>query len=141
MPVNLPALTPDQEEVVEEAFGKPPAEILAKNVTVTDILTLKGRAFLNDTVITRYLEMIQARAEGAIYCFSTFFYTLLEEYGHSGVSRWTKNTDIFSYSMVMVPVHVPGKVGHWCLAVVDMEAKKIMSFDSLGGNHKVSLAK
>ena len=61
-PAVVPALTPAQEEVVVEVFGKPPEDNLAKNVTVKDIMTLKPRGLLNDSVINGNLEMIMARA-------------------------------------------------------------------------------
>ena len=54
--------------------------------------------------------------------------------GYAAVRRWTKKVDLFSYSLVLVPVHLGM---HWCLAAVDMDAKSITYFDSMGGNNKV----
>ena len=58
------------------------------------------------------------------------------EAGYSAVRRWTKKVDLFSYSLVLVPVHLGM---HWCLAAVDMDAKSITYFDSMGGNNKVCM--
>ena len=69
-----------------------------------------------------------------VYAFSTFFYPRLMDAGYSAVRRWTKKVDLFSYSLVLVPVHLGM---HWCLAAVDMDAKSITYFDSMGGNNKV----
>ena len=41
--------------------------------------------------------------------------------------------DLFSYRRVFVPVHVHGN--HWCLGCVDMEARRIEYYDSLGGSN------
>ena len=64
------------------------------------------------------------RSEGAnfrsVYAFSTFFFSRLMDAGYSAVRRWTKKVDLFSYSLVLVPVHLGM---HWCLAAVDMDAK------------------
>ena len=69
-----------------------------------------------------------------VYAFSTFFYPRLMDAGYAAVRRWTKKVDLFSYSLVLVPVHLGM---HWCLAAVDMDAKSITYFDSMGGNNKV----
>ena len=118
-------------------FGKPHEDILAKSVTVKDILTLKDNDLLNDSVINHYLEMIKERAEGdkkryrSVYSFSSHLYPTLKDKGYSGVWRWTRKVDLFSFSLVLVPVHLPGGAGHWCLAVIDMEAKTIQYYDSI----------
>ena len=68
----------------------------------------------------------------SIYAFSTFFYPKLKEGGHHCVRRWTKKTDIFSHSLILVPVFL--RI-HWCLASIDMEKKTITYHDSMGGNN------
>ena len=51
---------------------------------------------------------------------------------HQTKRRWTKKTDIFSYSLILVPVFL--RI-HWCLASIDMEKKTITYHDSMGGNN------
>ena len=68
----------------------------------------------------------------SVHAFTTFFYPKLKETGHSSVKRWTKKVDIFSYSLLLVPVHLGM---HWCLAVIDMKNKTITYYDSMGGNN------
>ena len=46
--------------------------------------------------------------------------------------------DLFSYSLVLVPVHLGM---HWCLATIDMDTQSIVYYDSMGGNNKVSVIK
>ena len=77
----------------------------------------------------------------SVYSFPSQFYLKVKDKGRSAVWRWTKNVDIFGYSLLLVPVHLPGGDGHWCLATVDMEAKTIQYFDSLGGNNQAALEK
>ena len=41
--------------------------------------------------------------------------------------------DLFSYRRVFVPVHVHGN--HWCLGCLNVEARRIEYYDSLGGSN------
>jgi len=107
-------------------------------ITGNDIETLKGLNWLNDEVINFYMQMIvQRSSEGnkkfpLVYAFSTFFYPKLMDSGHSGVKRWTKKVDLFSHSLILIPVHLGM---HWCLAVIDLEKKAISYYDSMGGRN------
>ena len=47
---------------------------------------------------------------------NTYFYTKLLSGGYSSVRNWTKNVDIFSYGLLLVPIHLDL---HWALVVVD----------------------
>lgn len=53
--------------------------------------------------------------------------------GHSGVRRWTRKIDIFSYDIIPVPVHVGGV--HWCMSIINMREKSIKYYDSMGKFH------
>ena len=85
--------------------------------------------------------MIVARSEGskmkfrAVYAFSTFFYPRLMDIGFNEVKRWTKKVDLFSLSLILIPVHLGM---HWCLATIDMDAKAIIYYNSMGGNNEAS---
>lgn len=75
-------------------------------------------------VINFYLSLIMERstdkaAELKVYSFSTFFFPKLRGGGgclggHAQVKRWTKAVDLFSYDLVLVPLHLGV---HWALAV------------------------
>ena len=67
-----------------------------------------------------------------IYAFSSFFLPKLLTTGHKGVKRWTKNIDIFSMDLILVPVHLEK---HWCMAIIDMRANEIRYYDSLGATN------
>lgn len=49
------------------------------------------------------------------------------------VRRWTKKVDLFSYDLILIPVHLGM---HWCLAVIDIENKGVFYYDSMGGNNR-----
>lgn len=80
------------------------------SITVKDINTLKGLNWLNDEIINFYMAMIVERASGdqgqfpSVHAFNTHFYQRLMKKGYTAVKRWTKNVDIFSFSLVIVPV-------------------------------------
>lgn len=60
----------------------------------------------------------------------TFFIPKLLELGHAGVQRWTRKVDIFSYDIIVIPVHVGGV--HWCMAIIYVNDHHIKYFDSMG---------
>ena len=47
---------------------------------------------------------------------NTYFYTKLNAGGYAAVKNWTKNVDIFSYSLLLIPLHLDL---HWALVIVD----------------------
>jgi len=138
-PVELSPITPEMEEVIRRALasrGNVLVEAYNIPITVRDLNTLQGLNWLNDEVINFYLQMIVKRSEGEgqpkVWAFSTFFYPKLVDGSHATVKRWTKKVDLFSCSLVLVPVHLGM---HWCLAVIDVEHKAIQYYDSMGGNN------
>uniref|UniRef100_A0A1I7Y033 ULP_PROTEASE domain-containing protein n=1 Tax=Steinernema glaseri TaxID=37863 RepID=A0A1I7Y033_9BILA len=123
------------------------SEVFAKgfgaDITRKDLMTLKGLDWLNDEVINFYMNLICERstAEGdmpKVYAFNTFFYPNLTTKGFASVRRWTRKLDIFSYNVILVPVHLGA---HWCLAVIDMDRKTIDYYDSMLGNNNNGLEK
>lgn len=48
------------------------------------------------------------------YMFNSFFFETLLKRGYAGVKRWTRKVDIFSYDIILVPIHL---TVHWCMAV------------------------
>lgn len=74
-----------------------------------------------------------------VYAMNTFFIPRILQSGHSGVKRWTRKVDIFSYDVIPVPVHVGGV--HWCMAIIHLKNKTIKYYDSMGTpNNKVLIA-
>jgi len=136
-------LTDEMEDEVEAAtHPHPPMEVLASafklDIHRKDIKTLVGLEWLNDEIINFYLNMLVDRSEkseGAlpkVYTFNTFFYPTLIKDGYARLKRWTRKVDLFSYDIVLVPVHLQM---HWCLAVIDMTEQKVDYYDSMGGQN------
>lgn len=135
-------LTPAQEQQVETILSGPPSEVLVGRfglkVTRSDLRTLAGANWLNDTIINFYVNLLAERSEHEgeshgypkVYAMNTFFVPRLLQGGHAGVSRWTRKVDIFSKDVILVPVHV-GDV-HWAMAVVDWKNCTLRYYDSLG---------
>ena len=142
-PTELPSITPKMNTIIEKSLKKKEKTqiINAHKITIRgmDIQTLTDLTWLNDEVINFYLQMIVVRSQGdkkkfrSVYAFSTFFYPRLLEVGWSGTQRWTKKVDLFSYSLILIPVHLGT---HWCLATIDIEAKTFGYYDSMNGSAK-----
>eukprot|EP00092_Neocalanus_flemingeri_P025291 GFUD01027423.1.p1 GENE.GFUD01027423.1~~GFUD01027423.1.p1 ORF type:complete len:678 (+),score=252.81 GFUD01027423.1:55-2088(+) len=140
-PTEMPELTEEMVAVIRRA-ERSRGEVLVNahkiQITVNDIGTLRGLNWLNDEIINFYMQMIVTRSVTvtgqfcSVYAFTTFFYPKLKEGGHATVKRWTKKVDIFSHSLILVPVHLGM---HWCLATIDMTSKVITYYDSMGGNN------
>ena len=69
-----------------------------------------------------------AEANTDVYVYSTFFYPKLVRFGSQAVCRWTKETDLFSKRLLLVPVHLGA---HWCLASISTADLQIVYYDSL----------
>lgn len=123
-------LSPEEEKILKNVFGDgPPMEkfssLKAEGLEMKrkDLRTLKGLEWLNDEVINFYLQLIRIRSIDEnyprplpkVYAFNTFFYTKLTTEGYTQqLKRWTRKVDIFSYHLLLIPVHLGV---HWCLAV------------------------
>uniref|UniRef100_A0A915PK57 Ubiquitin-like protease family profile domain-containing protein n=1 Tax=Setaria digitata TaxID=48799 RepID=A0A915PK57_9BILA len=136
---EFPELDDEAVLLVERAWDRklPLDEKLSGEITRKDLLTLKGLDWLNDEVINFYMNLICERAKNdenlpRVYAFSSFFYSTLSGKGYTSVRRWTRKIDIFSYEMLLVPVHLGA---HWCLAVIDFKNRIIDYYDSMGGSN------
>lgn len=136
---EFPPLTDYQLKLVRHGLYGSPGEVIANkfNMSITrqDLNTLDGLNWLNDEVINFYMELIKARSSEVdylpkVHVMNTFFVGKLLQQGHSGVRRWTRKIDIFSYDIIPVPVHV-GNV-HWCMSVINIKEKTIKYYDSMG---------
>jgi len=144
-PTDLPEMTDEMLAVIgraERSRGEVLVDAHKIQITVKDIGTLRGLNWLNDEIINFYLQMIVSRSVAnpskfqPIYACTTFFYPKLKDGGHASVKRWTKKVDIFSHSLILVPVHLGM---HWCLATIDIKKKAITYYDSMGGNNTACL--
>ncbi|CAG9566448.1 unnamed protein product [Danaus chrysippus] len=145
--VELPALTPEQEKLVNRALGPgPPGQLLVEKFNLRihrrDLQTLAGLNWLNDEVINFYMNLLMQRSEERkelprVYATNTFFYPKLMQSGQAGLRRWTRKVDIFAHDLMVVPVHLGV---HWCLSLIDFREKKISYLDSMGARNEPCLA-
>lgn len=72
-----------------------------------------------------------------IYAFSCYFFNLLSVngYDYQRVRKWPRRAgvDVFLLDKVILPLNVNNT--HWILAVVNLKARQLEYFDSLGGRH------
>lgn len=121
-----------------------PQEIVVKHHNIEikkrDLYTLTANRWINDQIIEVYFAMIAKRSTfqlsvskpfPRIYSMSTyFFYNLTKRgKGYSAVRKWTKNVDIFSYDLLLIPIHMNR---HWSLATIDFRVPGVFHYDSLG---------
>lgn len=69
--------------------------------------------------------------KGNCYCFSTFFFTKLNEkliYNYNNVKSYVKNVNIFDFNQVLIPVNLFNN--HWVLCIIDFICQEINYFDS-----------
>ncbi|KAL7673919.1 hypothetical protein ACOME3_000197 [Neoechinorhynchus agilis] len=114
----------NSDEIVIQKFNIP--------IRKKDLKTLKPGGWLNDEI--KQGECLSAMGFGekrqipSLYAFSTFFYPRLTSAGYDGVKRWTRRIDVFSYKLIIFPIHLPA---HWTLAVADLTRKQLKYYDSL----------
>ncbi|ORZ00711.1 hypothetical protein BCR43DRAFT_434015 [Syncephalastrum racemosum] len=111
-------------------------------VEYKDIHKLAPDTWLNDEIINFYMQLIADRADAnvgrlpSVHCYSTFFCSTLRDSGYAKVRRWTKRVDVFAKDLLFIPINYSY---HWTLGVVDVQAKTIRVYDSLGGSHGLTL--
>lgn len=88
--------------------------------------------WLNDQIINFYFEMIKERDLNNIYCFNTHF--IIELSSSSTISRWTRNVDLFSKRLILIPININNL--HWTLVSVDIHQNSINYYDSLNGKNQ-----
>ncbi|XP_077955264.1 sentrin-specific protease 5 isoform X3 [Gasterosteus aculeatus] len=115
----------------EEVSHRFQRQVVYKKHTLTldDLSTLADQNWLNDQVINMYGELILESSHHQVHFLNSFFHRQLMTKGYDGVKRWTKQVDLFSKSLLLVPIHLEV---HWCLVTADIEKKKICLYDSQG---------
>ncbi|TWW72816.1 Sentrin-specific protease 5 [Takifugu flavidus] len=109
----------------------PSFQVVYKKHTLTldDLCTLADQNWLNDQVMNMYGELMMDSANHEVHFLNSFFHRQLMTKGYDGVKRWTKQVDLFSKSLLLVPVHLEV---HWCLVAADNIRKRICLYDSQG---------
>ncbi|PAV67979.1 hypothetical protein WR25_23347 [Diploscapter pachys] len=144
---EFPALPPEAVELCKAAWARslPHDEVFSEAFSIRvarkDLLTLRGAEWLNDEIINFYLNLVVDRAEKdasfpKTYMFNSFFFETLLKRGYAGVKRWTRKVDIFSYDIILVPIHL---TVHWCMAIIDLGEKRIEYYDSLCGDDRIGI--
>lgn len=116
-----------------------PQHIVARNlgytVTCADLRTVVGTNWLNDVVIDLYLSLVAQQAvpssgeRSLVHVFTTHFYNVLHNRGYEAVRRWTESVDLFSFDLVLVPIH---DSDHWSLVALRMAEQSFEFYDSMG---------
>ncbi|XP_040271300.1 sentrin-specific protease 3 [Bufo bufo] len=131
--------TPSRKAVVQhviQSYQRLPGNNLVRSFRVTykrhvlsmdDLGTLYGQNWLNDQVMNMYGDLVMDAVPEKVHFFNSFFYDKLRTKGYDGVKRWTKNVDIFSKQLLLVPIHLEV---HWSLVCVDVTKRTITYFDS-----------
>lgn len=113
------------------SIAKPSLSIVIEdyNFTAKDIKILLGRDWLNDKIINIYFALLSKKFT-KVYAFTSYFYYFLNKKGYQEVAKWTKNTNLFAYDVILIPVHLEN---HWILVVINIKDKSVEYYDSLGG--------
>lgn len=98
-------------------------------VSVEDRDRLREGEFLNDNLIEFYMRFLQEHLERTnkpaaqrVYFFNSYFFDTLTKtpkgergINYSGVEKWTRSVDLFSYDYVVVPIN---QAAHWYVAII-----------------------
>ncbi|KAM9312984.1 sentrin-specific protease 3 [Gastrophryne carolinensis] len=134
-PFNIPARRTAIQHVVQ-SYQRLPGNTMLRSFRVTykrhvltmdDLSTLYGQNWLNDQVMNMYGDMVMDAVPEKVHFFNSFFYDKLRTKGYDGVKRWTKNVDIFSKQLLLIPIHLEV---HWSLVCVDVSRRTVTYFDS-----------
>lgn len=140
---EFPELTNEHNQLIDNALTiSPQDEVLVNQFSISicrkDIQTLRGLNWLNDEIINFYMSLLcerskdQTRSLPKVHAMTTFFYPKLLKDGYGMLRRWTRKIDIFSYDLVLVPLHLGL---HWTLAVIDFNCREVRYYDSMNGNN------
>lgn len=111
---------------------------------------LKPLVHLNDEIMNCYLSLVAERSKHRrssdrplpfVRSFSSFLYKRMltdGEYVFHNVRRWTRLFDIFNYDLALIPINYTDL--HWVLVVINLKAKRIEYYDSLGWCGRVVLS-
>lgn len=115
----------DKTETLTTKFGI--------NVNRENILTLKGKNWLDDKVVNFYMGLINQQNQHdeklpRSHCFDTFFYIALQIGGYERAKAYVRKLDIFEKDFLIFPIF---QEAHWRLVSVDIKNQIITYYDSL----------
>lgn len=113
-----------RKPLVYPRAGKRKAEVSGE-----DRDRLREDEFLNDNLIGFYIRFLQDHLERTnhaaaqrVYFFNSYFFDTLTNMprseraiNYSGVEKWTRNVDLFSYDYIVVPIN---ENAHWYVAII-----------------------
>ena len=127
-------------------------------LTVSDFRLFDNEKWLNDAIMNSFVALINRRSalvasarslglRAALdtprtFMFNTHFFSRLRErvdcYDYSGVKRWgyKNGLDLSAVDRILIPVNLHL---HWVLALVDVEQRRFVFYDSLCGGAAVVL--
>jgi hypothetical protein len=163
---SISYFTEAQEKTIKEALYSDgdPKEVIrsygADTIQRASLETLRPGVWMNDEVISYYFKMLarsdrrkkkDMQASERCHFFNSFFMTKLLNEGHydpaidgmydySKVRAWSKKVpggNIFSLGKIIIPINV-GRI-HWRCAVIYMQEKQIVMYDSGGSGDDLLL--
>ena len=147
-PSRQPEISTEMHEEIVAALRE--TKLVVKsfkiNITYSDLDGLNGENWINDNIIEFYMKLIADRSVQQeyrsynfprVYSMSTYFFQNLMCRGPDALGRWTKKEDIFTYDIILIPIHLEE---HWCLAVVDFRCPGVFYYDSMGGHNMPALS-
>ncbi|KAI9632123.1 uncharacterized protein MKK02DRAFT_20970 [Dioszegia hungarica] len=137
------ALSEDEDRIVSAAFRDRlfKRSSATAEVHATSIERLRPGKWLNDEIINFYGGMLSKRSAEdktgklpkIFYC-NTFFFVKMQGKYDKSFGRWTKKVNIFDLDLMIMPINDDGM--HWVAAVMDMKAKRVEYYDSMGGTEE-----
>ncbi|CAD7083436.1 unnamed protein product [Hermetia illucens] len=139
---EFPQITNKEADIIHKAIYEGPQDEVLINkfkikITRRDLNTLTPDSWLNDNVINFYFNLIANRCDEErnkhftkVHTMSTFFAERLLQSGYEGVKRWTRKINIFSFDLILIPIHVDQS--HWCLATINFKEKALKYYNSMG---------
>ena len=133
---QIPIITPQMQDVIKNTLAADPKrfvnDLAEFRITVEDIKVTQGTSWLNGDVISAYLQLLTNRGGKnglpSVLGLNTLFYPLLHQSGYCRVKQFTKDLDIFSLDLVLVPIH---HGLHWALVAVDLKKRTVTYYDSM----------
>ena len=133
---QIPIITPQMQDVIKNTLAADPKrfvnDLAEFRITVEDIKVTQGTFWLNGDVISAYLQLLTNRGGKnglpSVLGLNTLFYPLLHQSGYCRVKQFTKDLDIFSLDLVLVPIH---HGLHWALVAVDLKKRTVTYYDSM----------
>ena len=108
------------------------------NLEKSDLISLQPNQWLNDNVLSYFLNLLVISLNRPCYLFNTFFYGKLSE-SIASVDHWFFGVNIFRFRFHLIPIHFNGN--HWMLICSDLNRSKVILFDSFHQMHPEILNK